>query len=128
MLEHVLGRHLICELRDCNFDTINNTEFIISTLVEGCRIGHAGIIGHIEHKFTPTGVTVLVLLSESHCSCHTWPEKGYVMLDVCTCGNHVDGSVIFNYIHSKLGGRMKMEQMDRGIPFLEDTVGLVEPL
>jgi S-adenosylmethionine decarboxylase len=32
-------------------------------------------------------VTAIVLLSESHISAHTWPEVGYVAVDVFTCGS-----------------------------------------
>jgi len=38
------------------------------------------------HQFDPYGVTGFVLLSESHLAVHTWPEYGYVSLDVYSCG------------------------------------------
>jgi S-adenosylmethionine decarboxylase len=36
------------------------------------------------HFFGP-GVSTVIILSESHLSAHTWPELGYVHLDVVTC-------------------------------------------
>ena len=40
----------------------------------------------VSHEFEPQGVTALALLGESHMSIHTWPELGYAMVDVLTCG------------------------------------------
>ena len=36
------------------------------------------------HYFGP-GVSAVVILSESHLSVHTWPEKSYAHLDIVTC-------------------------------------------
>ena len=37
-----------------------------------------------SHYFGP-GVSTVIILSESHLSAHTWPESGYVHLDIVTC-------------------------------------------
>ena len=34
----------------------------------------------------PGGITGYALLAESHISVHTWPERGYVAVDVFMCG------------------------------------------
>ncbi|MBI2644511.1 MAG: adenosylmethionine decarboxylase [Candidatus Wildermuthbacteria bacterium] len=38
------------------------------------------------HKFSPQGITGVLLLSESHIAIHTWPEIGYTAVDIFTCG------------------------------------------
>lgn len=38
------------------------------------------------HQFKPFGVSCIYLLAESHISIHTWPEVGYMAIDVFTCG------------------------------------------
>ena len=38
-------------------------------------------------KFEPYGVTAVCLLSESHISIHSWPEKGEAAVDIFTCGD-----------------------------------------
>ena len=39
------------------------------------------------HNFDKPGAfTALYLLAESHLSIHTWPEHGYIAIDVFTCG------------------------------------------
>lgn len=44
-----------------------------------------GILGEVEHYFSPYGYTCLWLLSESHLAIHTFPEeeKTYVELSSC---------------------------------------------
>jgi S-adenosylmethionine decarboxylase len=41
----------------------------------------------MSHQFKPQGVTAICLLSESHISIHTWPEKREAAVDVFTCGD-----------------------------------------
>jgi S-adenosylmethionine decarboxylase len=33
----------------------------------------------------PPGISAFVILAESHVSFHTWPESGYVSLDIYSC-------------------------------------------
>lgn len=42
------------------------------------------------HKFSPHGVSGVVVISESHLAIHTWPELGYAAVDIFTCGETVD--------------------------------------
>ncbi|MCQ2559741.1 MAG: adenosylmethionine decarboxylase, partial [Clostridia bacterium] len=44
----------------------------------------------VFHKFSPQGVSGVVVISESHLAIHTWPELGYAAVDVFTCGEKVD--------------------------------------
>lgn len=38
------------------------------------------------HKFSPQGITGVILLAESHIAIHTWPQINYVAIDIFTCG------------------------------------------
>lgn len=38
----------------------------------------------------PGGVSGFVMIAESHISFHTFPNKGFVTIDVYTCQNHLD--------------------------------------
>ena len=57
-------------------------------LLENAAIASgATVCESIFKEFDPQGVTVLCLLSESHISIHTWPEKGEAAVDIFTCGD-----------------------------------------
>jgi len=80
------GIHIISDLYGCDPERLMRMEEIkqaIETTIE--KSGLTKIKSHF-HQFTPYGVTGLVLLSESHLAVHTWPEYGYVSLDVYSCG------------------------------------------
>lgn len=39
----------------------------------------------VLHRFAPQGVSVALLLQESHIAIHTWPEQGVAYLTLSTC-------------------------------------------
>ena len=88
MIQEVLGVHHIAELCDCNKDLLNNSNFISTSLREAVKYANATLIEEVKFEFTPQGVTAVCLLSESHISIHTWPEKFYAAVDIFTCGDH----------------------------------------
>lgn len=57
-------------------------ETLILEAVEGLKL--TPVSSH-THFFGP-GVSTVVILSESHLSAHTWPELGYLHIDLVTCG------------------------------------------
>ena len=42
---------------------------------------------HMHHFGEGAGVSGVAVLSESHISVHTWPERGYAAFDIFMCGN-----------------------------------------
>ena len=55
---------------------------------------HATVLGVTEHQFDPHGVSVVVVIAESHLTIHTWPEYGYAAADVFTCGDSLSADEI----------------------------------
>jgi len=82
-----MGKHYLLNLYGCSFVLLDNEECLIELLEHAATISGATVIQTISKKFEPQGVTVLTLLSESHISIHTWPEKGEAAVDVFTCGD-----------------------------------------
>ena len=82
-----LGLHLLLELRDCDKLILDNVEYIKESMVGAAREAGATILGENFYKFSPVGVTGVVLVSESHLCIHTWPEYGYAAVDIFTCGD-----------------------------------------
>jgi S-adenosylmethionine decarboxylase len=57
------------------------TELFIGAL----RRAGATIVQTVAHAFPETGLTCVLILSESHAVLHTWPETGMVNIDIFTC-------------------------------------------
>ena len=82
-----MGKHYLLNLYGCSFVLLDDTEYLIKLMESGASTSGATVVQTIYKKFEPQGVTVLTLLSESHISVHTWPERGEAAVDIFTCGN-----------------------------------------
>jgi len=83
-----LGEHIIIEfLGSINLD---HYAVISDVLRQAASQAGATVLKVEAHKFEPCGMTCLAMLQESHISVHTWPEHGYVAIDIFTCGSHVN--------------------------------------
>ena len=85
-LKQKLGVHLVAELYLDDPGVLNDEEKIKESLIDAAIAGNMTVINASSHKFSPHGVTALILLAESHISIHTWPEYGYAAVDVFACG------------------------------------------
>ncbi|QQZ10639.1 adenosylmethionine decarboxylase [Heyndrickxia vini] len=105
-----MGRHVISELWGCDFEKLNNMDFIEKTFVDAALKSGAEIREVAFHKFAPQGVSGVVIISESHLTIHSFPEHGYASIDVYTCGN-LDPNIAANYIADSLNAQ-KRETME----------------
>jgi S-adenosylmethionine decarboxylase len=115
-LKKILGTQIIVEVTNCNAEVLNDEPFLHALLLKACKIGGAGIISSQSHKFKPQGVTILVLLSTSHASMHSWPECGYLAIDVFSCGRHVKTKKIVEHIQENIDGTYRIKITKRGMP------------
>ncbi|MFH1087232.1 MAG: adenosylmethionine decarboxylase [Chloroflexota bacterium] len=111
-----LGRHLLLELGDCNPETLNDVDILRDCLCEAARTAGATVVGEAFHRFSPHGVSGVVIISESHLSIHSWPEFGYAAADIFTCGTSTDPLKAAQFIIDKLESRQpSVTEMKRGI-------------
>jgi S-adenosylmethionine decarboxylase len=80
-----MGKHYLLNLYGCEFDHLNDLNFIIETLNGAANLCGATILNVVSHQFEPNGITVILLLAESHISFHSWPEQRTAACDVYTC-------------------------------------------
>lgn len=81
-----IGCTLLINIGEANSKSLNNLKKLNEYSTELLKLLKINEIGRIDHKFTPQGVTLLVLLSESHLGIHTWPEDGTAYIDLFSCG------------------------------------------
>jgi S-adenosylmethionine decarboxylase len=102
-MNQVLGRHLLVEFYNCNPEMLDNTLGIEEHMNEAARVCGATIVQSVFHRFSPWGVSGVVVISESHLAIHTWPEYGYASVDLYTCGDTVDPMAACEYLKKVLG-------------------------
>lgn len=93
-----LGCHIVAEMSQCKPEILTDLEVVKKAMVEAAEVANAEVREVAFHRFTPHGVSGVVVISESHLSIHTWPEIGYAAVDIYTCGAHTDPMLALNYL------------------------------
>ena len=115
-MNNALGRHILCEVHGCDPKVLDDRKAIEQIMVEAALGAGAEVREVAFHKFSPQGVSGVVVISESHLTIHTWPELGYAALDVFTCGDSVDPWKACNYITKGFrAGHMSATEVKRGL-------------
>jgi S-adenosylmethionine decarboxylase len=106
------GVHLIVDLHGAKgLDDIDRVEATLRRCVDAAR----ATLLHIHvHHFTPSGVSGVAVLAESHISIHTWPEVGYAALDVFMCGSANPDACIPVLREAFAPGRVEVNEILRG--------------
>ncbi|MBB4865114.1 S-adenosylmethionine decarboxylase proenzyme [Pseudomonas nitritireducens] len=112
----VLGKQLIIELFDCIDRRFDDLQWIEDSMLDAARQANATIITSAFHKFSPVGISGVVVIAESHLAIHTWPEYGYAAVDIFTCGEVLDGAKAVQVLNERLGSQHHLiSHMDRGL-------------
>jgi S-adenosylmethionine decarboxylase len=109
-----LGIHIILELYECDPQVVNQPQRIEEILLEAAKAANLKTLCIKTHKFTPYGVTSLLLISESHLSIHTWPEHNFAAADIFICGNQARKAADV-IIQGLRPGRLEMLELVRGV-------------
>jgi S-adenosylmethionine decarboxylase len=111
------GKHMICDIKNIkNVQLLNSVTNVTKLFDCICETYEFTVLQKIEHQFEPQGFSLLYLLSESHLSIHTFPEKNYVAIDLYTCKQYSDNSVYMEIYHLFIN----MFKADKGNPVIID--------
>jgi S-adenosylmethionine decarboxylase len=119
-----LGRHLLIELYGCDVAMLDDIAGIEEHMITAARKANSTVVNSTFHRFSPYGVSGVVVIAESHLSIHTWPEYGYAAVDIFTCGDSVDPWKAFEYLKDVMKSeRESVLELQRGE---YDKVGIGE--
>ena len=111
------GTHIIVELSDCDAAILSDVERVKNILVGAARKANAEVLQTAFHRFSPQGVSGVVVIAESHLSIHTWPEYAYAAMDIYTCGDRTDPWKACRYAAVEFSARqMLTTEVRRGLP------------
>lgn len=123
------GRHVAVDVWGVDFDLLNNAEYLQAQLVEAAEACGATVMSVQSKQFEPQGATVLVLLSESHLSIHTYPERGFAAIDCYTCGETVNPQLAIDYLVSVLKPeKTYAKKLVRGLGELQVVTPTMQPI
>jgi S-adenosylmethionine decarboxylase proenzyme len=99
------GKHFLASYLECDPKALGNPEAVKKIMLEAATRCGATVLNHIAHEFPGNGLTMVIMLSESHASIHTYPEHDSCFVDLFTCGekaNHeIFNAVLRDYLQSK---------------------------
>ena len=97
-----MGTHIICEMYNIRDDLLQNKEYLLTSLLKGVKESLANCEGILFKQFEPIGLSIVVLLSESHASIHTYPEQNCMFVDAFTCGTNCNPQSIIDTLIEEL--------------------------
>lgn len=113
---HALGFHYLIELKECDASLLKDADYVETALKEAINISGATKIGEIFHRFSPQGISGVILISESHFSIHTWPEHQYAALDLFSCDEHLKIQQAYQFLVKKFKAKTSnITEIRRGI-------------
>lgn len=83
---HFYGRHFIAQYYDCDHAAISTIQELSAAMKQATAASGAHVLGMSDYTFEGNGYTMVLLLSESHATIHTYPEYNACFVDLFTCG------------------------------------------
>lgn len=100
------GKHLIASYLQCDLEALSDLNQLRQTMRDAVMASGATILDASDYAFDANGgLTMMLLLSESHASIHTYPEHKACFVDIFTCGDvcqpELFHEVLINYLRPK---------------------------
>src|ERR1700680_13753 len=105
MKTHVPPALYSVDLGGCTSLVDRAPDEIMATFCAALRRAGATVVHELSHSFPETGLTCVLILSESHAVLHTWPETGTVDLDIFSCSTRLKSLEAVNELSRFLGSR-----------------------
>jgi S-adenosylmethionine decarboxylase len=108
-----MGKHLLLEVYDVQFELLNDLITLQEVMEKGIERAGMTILNIFSHCFIPQGCTIVIALSESHVSCHTWPENGCIAIDAYTCGGGNPKLIVLELLKYLNSDNYNIRELDR---------------
>lgn len=105
-----LGSHVLLDLWGVDRALLDDVDGLRRRMKDAAERGGATVVDERFHRFSPHGVSGVVVLAESHVAIHTWPEKGFAALDVFTCGLPAMAERIADHLVASFGAEHSERQ------------------
>ena len=111
-----LGVHFLLDVAGAPFTTLDDPILVETLLVDAVKAMGAKVLGIHIHRLSPQGVSGVVVISESHLTIHTWPERGEAAVDLFTCGDVAHARTAVYALARALGAtKSAVEERVRGV-------------
>ncbi len=105
MEPHVPPALFSADLRGCSDLGDRAPDEIMGTFCAALRRAGATVVQEVSHSFPETGLTCVLILSESHAVLHTWPETGTVNIDIFSCSTRLKSLEAIDELRRSFGAK-----------------------
>ena len=100
-----LGYSVAAIFGDCGRRFLDEPEKLSESLLAACDAAGYKVVTIASHAFIGQGMTCVLILSQSHIVCHTWPEHRLLAIDLFACAPMSTLDVALEVIRDKSGSR-----------------------
>jgi S-adenosylmethionine decarboxylase len=106
------------DLEDCSALAELEPDAIVGAFAAALERAGATVVQRLSHLFPGTGLTAVLVLSESHAVLHTWPETGTVNIDIFSCSTRLKSLEAVAELSGYIGSsRMTIQEIARADGF-----------
>lgn len=105
---HILGKIYTDDIK--GLKSVPEAKNYISKIIRDNTLKE---LGSFYYEFSEGGFTGVISLVESHIAIHTWPEFGYLTLDVYICNYSKDNSVVCKQVFEEIAAFFKPFKINR---------------
>ena len=129
----MLGPHLTLDLYGCNKEKLFDVEFVeklldkIPDMIGMHKISKPFIIPYPGKpgSFDQGGISAVILIAESHISCHTWIAQEYASIDIFSCKQFDVERTIELFTKAFEAKKVEKRMMTRGREFPKEIPKVV---
>ncbi|NHJ22539.1 MAG: adenosylmethionine decarboxylase [Candidatus Lokiarchaeota archaeon] len=93
-----LGYHFIGEMHFENQNYLLESKNIQDTFYNALVSAGLTVLDVFHHHYKPHGFSSVAILKTSHAAIHTWPEHGYISIDIFICDEFSKGLEIVKFL------------------------------
>lgn len=96
------GQHFLASYCDCDHRALTDVKALEQAMLKAAAKSGATVLKSASWEFPENGFTMVILLSESHASIHTYPEFNACFVDLFTCGDNCSSEYFDQALQSYL--------------------------
>ncbi len=97
-----VGFHFVGEMHFLEQGFLLKNENIQKLFLDSLIYADLTILDVFYHNYHPFGFTAIAILKTSHAAIHTWPEHGYISIDIFICEGYSKGLNVIKFLKNNL--------------------------
>ena len=110
-----IGYQILIDLYECDYEKMEDLEYIKNMMKGLSKILGTTIKNEAFYKFSPYGISGVLIIAESHLAIHTWPEYKYAGIDLFTCAKKLNTKKAVEFLCQSLNvEKYEIKEISRG--------------